>query len=200
MPSQSRIQWIRPFCVRLVLSMSSLVALFAAMSLPASAAPLSAKSVPAPIAKHTVGMNVDCLRVPNTAQAHAVLAAHDLCGYGKTRGSVSPDNSISGNCGTLSLYVFDSGNGVMQWKGEVTSSLGPMISISYSGSWANLDLQQSDTVNRGYSGFTSDWNDIFSITTGPGQVFGRIDGASDTLWFGGSCSGGGPVTDYTYVN
>lgn len=147
-----------------------------------------------------VPMNVDCSRVPNTAEAHGILAAHNLCGYGKRSGGVSPDNSVTGPCGTLSLSVFDSGGGYMQWKGEITSSLGPFVSASYSGSWANITLGTNGPVGRSYGGFTTDWVDVFPILTGPGSVYARINTATDTLAYGLQCTNGSPVDDSTTVS
>lgn len=193
-------QIIRARVSALVVSLATMFALAVTMLAPVGTALASAAPSGQPVAVHTIPLSVDCSRVPDTAQAHAILSSRNLCGFGKAGGGVSPDNAVSGNCGTLSLYVYNSGNGYLQWKAEITSSAGPFISASYSGSWANTTNGGNGPVNRSYSGWTSDWLDIFPIYTGAGQVFGRINSATDTLWWGGLCSGAGQVDDYAYVS
>ena len=89
---------------------------------------------------------------------------------------------------SLEPDVDNAGQGHLQWKGEITSSLGPFVSAAYSGTWANTTLQRNGPVNRSFFGLTSDWLDIFSILTGPGFVIGRINFAMDALWWGGTCT------------
>ncbi len=115
-----------------------------------------------------------------------MLRDNGLCGYSKG-GGITPDTTVIGNCGSLSLNVFNSGGGWMQWKAEITSSLGPFVFASYGGSWDNWQ-GGFGPVGRSYGpGLTSDWLDIFGILTGPGHVVGQITWAQDTLWWGGTC-------------
>ena len=114
-----------------------------------------------------------------------MLKAYGLCGESKG-GGIAPYVSISSNCGTLSLNLFNSGGGWMQWKAEVASSLGPFVAAGYTGSWDNLSAGQGP-VNRSFFGLTSDWLDTFPIQTAAGKVVGQINYAWDRLWWGGLC-------------
>src|SRR5579885_754165 len=64
----------------------------------------------------TMGMKIDCSQVPNTEQAQALLTQHHLCGYGASSRSANPDTTVYGDCGSLSLNLFNSGGGYVQWK------------------------------------------------------------------------------------
>jgi hypothetical protein len=156
-------------------------------------APVSAAQ-PQAILVGTVPLTFDCSSVPATATAKAMVEQYHLCGQSplkttvQSSGAVTPNNMVEGGCGSLSLYVFNSGNGYLQWKAEITSALGPFVAATYAGTWANTWLWQSGLVSRTFLGVTSDWLDIFPILTGYGYVVGRINFAKDLLWWGGSCT------------
>lgn len=123
----------------------------------------------------TVPLYVDCTNVPDTEAAREQLARHRLCDYGVPANSVTPDSIVRGDCGSLSLDVFDSGGGILQWKAEITSTAGPFIYASYSGEWLNIDNGRSGGVARDTGlTFTSDWLDIIPISTGAGWVWAKI--------------------------
>lgn len=146
----------------------------------------------------TIPMVVDCSNLPTGKRAEALLRKNHLCGFGPTDG-ITPENSVAGPCGTLSLYVYNAGDGNLQWKAEITSSLGPFTTAAYSGTWANTTLIQSGLVNRSFSGLTTDWLDIFPILTGYGNVIGRINVAVDRTFWGLICYNVAPVDSTTYV-
>jgi hypothetical protein len=165
-----------------------LVGVIAAMiAMPIVAAPALAESGTTPSsATISVALTLDCSSVPNTPEARKVLRDNGLCGFSKG-GGITPYTTVIGNCGSLSLNVFNSGGGWMQWKAEITSSLGPFVFASYGGSWDNWQ-GGFGPVGRSYGpGLTSDWLDIFGILTGPGHVVGQINWAQDTLFWGGTC-------------
>ena len=178
--------------MRILLARAIVIASIGAIAVvPAAAAASPTPSVPVV----TVRMTLDCSSVPTTEQAVAYMTAHRLCGYGPAAGSkITPDNTVYGSCGSLSVYAFNSGNGNMQWKGEITSGLGPFIAAGYSGSWLNNTHGYGGGVGRSFVGLTSDWLDIFPIYTRSGTVYSQISSAWDRLWWGGLCttSGGGP--------
>jgi hypothetical protein len=134
-----------------------------------------------------IALDLDCSSVPNTPEARKILRDNGLCGYSKGGGGITPQAMIVGNCGTLSLNLFNSGGGWMQWKAEMTSSLGPFIAAGYTGSWDNINGGQGP-VNRSYWGLTSHWLDIFPIHTGAGRVVGQINYAWNRLFWGGLCT------------
>lgn len=160
----------------------------ASVALPIVAAPALAKTSPTSTSVTiTVALELDCSSVPNTPDARKVLRDNGLCGYSKGGGGITSNVTIIGNCGTLSLNLFNSGGGWMQWKAEMTSSLGPFVAAGYTGSWDNFNGGQGP-VDRTFVGLTSDWLDIFGINTGAGHVVGQINYAWDRLWWGGLCT------------
>ena len=159
----------------------------ALMALPIVAVPALADTAPTPTSVTIqVALDLDCSSVPNTPEARKVLRENELCGYSKS-GGIAPDITVIGDCGSLSLNLFNSGGGWMQWKEEMTSSLGPFVAAGYTGSWDNFNGGQGP-VSRSFVGLTSDWLDIFGIHTGAGHVVGQINGAWDRLWWGGLCT------------
>jgi hypothetical protein len=164
-----------------------------------AAAPSSPEGHISVVLQQQIPMNLDCSTVPNTPVAQAALHKYGLCGHGKASG-VTPNNSVAGNCGTLSLYTYNALGGWMTWRAEITSSQGPFITASYSGSWANYTRGNSNGIGRSFAGLTSDWLDIFPIQTLSGTVFSRIGAAGDILWWGGSCLSAGPVDNYVTVS
>lgn len=161
-----------------------------------------------------VGMNVDCSRVPNTAQAHLILTQHHLCGYGtssqQTVKTVTP-NAVSaplavrrivcGNCGCLILNLFNSGGGWLQWNGEITSSLGWMVYAQYSGYWVKTSGTMGSLSFTNGSGpiFTTDWLKPYPYYTRPGGVFGQINSAYSVLFYGLVCTSVDAVWNVTTV-
>ncbi len=169
----------------------------------AHAAASSAPSNPM-VATLTVGMNIDCSSVPNTAQAQSILQQKHLCKYAVSgRSSPSPDivrGRVCGDCGCLILNLFNAKGGYLQWNGEITSTQGPIVNASYAGSWTNNNLGTVGPVARN-SGliFTSDWLDIATFYTRAGTIYGRIDTATDTLWWGATCTNADSVYNYANV-
>jgi hypothetical protein len=178
--------------------MALLTAIAVSMSIvPAAAAgePEGNNAVAAPTA--SVSMSLDCSTVPDTSQAAAALRRYHLCG--KDRGGVSTMSSVTSDCGTLSLFVSNDFGGALQWRGRITSRLGPFISGQYAGTWSNLTNGRSGSVGRSYIGATSDWLDVIRIGTGTGSVFGIIQVAVIRLWWGGYCTSTFPVDSHAVV-
>lgn len=145
-----------------------------------------------------VPLELDCSSVPNTPAARKVLKDNGLCGYSKG-GGITPNTTVPGSCGSISINVLNSGGGFMQLKAEITSSLGPFVFASYGGSWDNWQ-GGFGPVGRSYGpGLTADWLDIFPIQTGPGHVVGQINWARDTLFWGGTCTNSAVVGASTNV-
>lgn len=192
---------LRAHALRLLMSVAMALTLsIALMGAFATVHAASRGNVGQLVTRMTVPLNVDCSSVPNTSRAHAILAQHHLCGYGKSSVITVPTTRVCGNCGCLSLALYNSGGGYVQWRGEITSSLGAMVNAFYSGSILNNDTHQGGPVNRN-SGviFTSDWLDIFPIYTRPGHVYGKITYAQDLLWWGATCTNTGLVYAYATV-
>lgn len=132
-------------------------------------------------------MTADCSSVPDTPEAKEELAKYKLCGYGLEPGEPSPMGVAIGNCGTLSLNVFDSRGGNMLWKAEMNSTVGPMAFASYSGDWLNTSTGAANGVGRSTGPNLGNWLDIFNIYTGPGYVYAKISTASLTTAYALTC-------------
>jgi hypothetical protein len=154
---------------------------------------LNKGSAPATV---TVPMQLDCSSIPATAQAKAALRLYRAClGWG----GVTTAGTVVSNCGSLSLSVANGGAGTLQWRGRITSTLGPFMNASYAGSWANITNNRRGAVSRSTFGFSSDWSDIFPINTGAGSAFGIIGAAAVQLWWGPWCISTIPVDSHTIV-
>ncbi len=164
----------------------------------------SEDNVSQPLTTIDVPLDLDCSSVPNTPEAQAILTQHNLCGYGRIGGNVTPNaqrNEVRGTCGTLSLYLNNARSGNVGWKARITSSLGFMVNASYSGELMNNDTGLVTSVSRS-SGpiLTADWNpERFTRYIGPGTVYGKIYFAKSTLIWGASCTNNDVVYDYANV-
>jgi hypothetical protein len=144
-----------------------------------------------------VSMVLDCSSVPDTKEARAATRRYHICADGP--GGVAPMSEVSSNCGNLSLFVSNNFGGALQWRGRITSKLGPFTWATYGGNWSNLTNGRSGPVSRTYGGFTSDWLDVLSINTGPGSAFGSISAAAVRLWWGAYCISTIPVDSHAIV-
>jgi hypothetical protein len=144
----------------------------------------------------SVPMHLDCSSVPATAQATAASRGFRACGGA---GIAKATGTNTSNCGSLSLTVANAGNGFMQWRGQITSRLGPFMSASYGGTWSNLANGRQAVVTRSTFGFSSVWSDIFPANSGAGPVFGMITAAAFQLWWGAWCTSSIPVNSFTNV-
>jgi hypothetical protein len=127
----------------------------------------------------SVGLSVNCSQLPKSGKVLRVLAQHDICGLGKKE--QIPNSSIRGNCGVLSLNLYDDGGGVMFTKVVVTSYwyLGPIYKFIWSGAWWNNDTQSGGpmgdlVIQTGYT-ITSDT----LYYTDVGSVVGSLTYAQD---------------------
>lgn len=155
----------------------------------------------APAIQETVALSLNCSTVPNTELANEMMKKYNLCGRGSQQaGDIGIDNAVVGNCGTLSLYVFDSRGGYMQWNGTITSSVGPFVYASYNGDWLNTTTNGGGLVSRNTGlTFATNWPDIHPIYTRPGLVDAQITSAFMQLSWGGQCTSNGTPYDYTWV-
>ncbi|MFC1465530.1 MAG: hypothetical protein ACFLMY_11860 [Candidatus Brachytrichaceae bacterium NZ_4S206] len=148
-------------------------------------------------------MQLDCSTVPQTDTAKQMLEEHGLCNYSNGQATSIADHStdatVSGNCGSLSLNLFSSGNGIMQWQTVITSSQGHFVSAGYSGDWQNISNPSggSGFLNRSTGvTFTSYWQDDVPVFTRSGIVRGQITSAYSQLWCGARCYGITPLVEY----
>lgn len=81
-------------------------------------------------------MTLDCAHASNTAAARAIMARNGLCGYG-SKAAVQPFDTVCGNCGCLSVTLFNDHSGTATSLVQITSNWGPFLSASYTGDWVN---------------------------------------------------------------
>ncbi|HEX6140263.1 MAG TPA: hypothetical protein VF013_07375 [Candidatus Limnocylindria bacterium] len=193
-----------------------LLSLAASLSLSIGAGPPAAAAPPdatIPTAHLAVPLSVDCSALPSGQLAVALLRRYAVCGIGQApsgsgtlrnnvsaQTSVSPQSSVSGNCGSVSLTLANAGGGYLQWRAEITSTMGPFVFASYSGSWHNMSRRTTGTVNRNFLGFSSDWVDRFRPYTRSGWVYGRITNAGLTTFWGLVCTSAFTVEDEAFVS
>lgn len=153
----------------------------------------------------TVPLTLDCSSVPKTAAAIEEVTRGDLCGESakSAPGSVAAQDSIAqdtivGDCGTLTLTLYNEDHGWVGTHTIITSFLGPMVHASYSGYVQNLNTGGSHSFGGSGHLFGSIWSHNQSRYTGPGWVRGEIVTATSTLAWGGQCHGSG-ATDITIV-
>ncbi len=156
-----------------------------------------------PYMHYIVSMDVDCSNVPDTPEAKMALQRLGLCGFGRGEAEITPSvvrERVCGTCGCLILKLFNSRSGWMHWHAEITSSIGPMVYASYSGSWSNLDTNGSGPVS-GNSGIilTGHWSDDKPILTGAGFVYGKIDVATSVTAYGLTCRNVDVVWNYINI-
>lgn len=156
-----------------------------------------------PVVSISIEMEYNCSDVPDTPLAKGQMARYNLCGYGKGHahsGDISTETHVvNGPCGSLTLNLFNAGLGIMHWQAIITSTLGPMTSASYSGSWNNM-MAGNGFVSRS-SGiiFTAVWQSDVPIVTGSGLVTGQINAAVSTIWWGLVCTNTGVPFNAVFV-
>lgn len=189
-------QWTSKFVLTFVLIITS----FLAPQFGGSALANESKTVNS-IQTVTIPLTADCSNVPNTPQAKRELAKYNLCGYGHNKaGGVTPQGTVYGSCGSLSINVFNSNSGNMLWKAEMNSTVGWMAFASYAGDWQNGTTRSSGTVARSTGPNTGNWTDTFNIYTGAGYVAAKISTAQFTTLYGLVCYNNGIPTSGTQVN
>lgn len=142
-----------------------------------------------------VALTFECSEVPDTPEARGQLARYKLCGFGgqgNDGGEIGlASHVVTGSCGSLTLDLFDSGGGVMQWQIIITSSLGPMINAVYGGFWNNFTGGEGFVFRDSGIIFTSEWQSNVPVFTAPGVVAAEAGEAESTLWWGLICSAAG---------
>lgn len=182
-----------------------LLSLAAAVSLSVSAGPPVAVAAPpnatVPAYRVTIPLSVDCSVLPSGRLARELLRAHAVCGFGQAAaGAISAQSSATGNCGSVSLTVGNAGAGYLQWRAEITSSMGPFVFASYSGAWRNLSRRTAGTLSRNFLGFTSDWVDSFRPYTRSGWISARMWNVGLITFWGLTCTNAQTVEDEAYVS
>lgn len=148
----------------------------------------------------TVPLQVNCSSVPHTIEAVEALKRLHACGNAPRKKSISPNDTVYGNCGTLSLFITNEGGGDLLWHVIVTSVGFPITSASYVGNFTNWSQGWGPWyVSNAIAGYNSYvWSDYQTLWSGVGNVQATVS-ATDTLWFGIVCGGTGAQSQ-TYVS
>ena len=165
----------------------------------AGADPASQDSLP--VTQIEVPLQPDCSRVPDTDLAREMLEKYNLCGYGGGKEDIAPDATVSGDCGSLTLELWnDPTPEWMHWQAIITSSKGAMVSASYTGNYHNYDTGGGHSVVGNAVPFSSYWQEDKPLWTGPGYVRGEITYAESTTIWGLVCYNVGVPVEWVIVN
>ena len=148
------------------------------------------------------GMTYNCASAPNTPTAKAALKKYHLCGYSASAPAAkgpTPETTIVGDCGDLSLYMFNLYNGSVEFAITITSTEGPLTYASYSGTWYNYDTGGGGNLGATGVGWFDPYTNNEVHHTNHGYVFGILTYAFDTPIFGGYCTNNGDPWDSVYA-
>ena len=91
---------------------------------------------------------------------------------------VSPNNTVEGDCGTASLWLFWTGTPGQTWFSEqLVSTDGTILEISYTVDWVNNNAQTNGIISNSYWGNGSNvWSNNDYRNTGAGKTSGVMSG------------------------
>lgn len=141
----------------------------------------------------TVPMTMDCDAMWS-GTAEQQKAAAEYCG--DTEGGVSPQNTVVGDCGTSTLWVFNEGSGHAGIYASANSTRGWIVQISWSIGWANVTRGNSGSFANTNYPFSSTWSTDRHPYTNTGYVQGWLNGTVNTA-LGVVCAIGGPWDSVT---
>ncbi len=105
---------------------------------------------------------------------------------------VGPDGTTSGNCGTITFWVFNLGNGDAGFYEYVSSTQGAIITLSYNVVWLNWNNNWSNSFSNSYLFPPNPWVNEDEAYTQPGFVTGSMkawDHVGAPWPFGQDCVG-----------
>lgn len=109
--------------------------------------------------------------------------------------------TVYGDCGSLTLNLYNDTGGYLHWQTIMTSIRGPIFSASYNGAAHNLDTGGGHYVSDSTRWhFSSSWQSDRPVYTGPGVIFGEILAAELTTVSGITCVAAGYPTDVVWVS
>jgi hypothetical protein len=168
----TRLSWYRlRLLASLLASAATLLAGLATSPVTAHAAATTTGAVSAPL-------TVDCAASTPAAIHHA--QAQGLCTGGS---SVSPYNTVYGDCGSswLNIYSRNSGGWAIFSEGA-HSSLGAISYVNYWVSYYNSSINTSGGFGGGAWPWSSTWSHTDYIYTGVGYVSGVMSGYVVLVW------------------
>jgi len=145
-----------------------------------------AQTVPAGAVKVDLGMNCNA----QTPSAHEYAVAHKICPAPAADGTVSPQNTMWGACGSSWLYVTNPAPNVGQIEIGVMSLLGTIVYVDFLLYWGytpqGSGLPVTGILPDAHLTFTSYYNRFATGTFPTGTLSGQFDGDVTLVW-GGTC-------------
>ncbi|MBT2497593.1 hypothetical protein J7E25_00615 [Agromyces sp. ISL-38] len=169
------------------------VALAALLFAPVLSSPAYAEdTTPEEAVVVTVPMTFDCSTLTPRGRAYAIANNLDVCGVlsqgGSKPGTVTPYNTVYGNCGSASVSIsaYGSGKAYIWW--EIESSTGPIITYNTTLYYAGA----AGSFSRPYSGWWpgNSADDVAIPYLGSGWATTQLAGSVETLL--ASCVIGNP--------
>lgn len=114
-------------------------------------------------------------------------------------GDITINNTVSGNCGWASMWVYDVGVETARFDADAGSSQGPIVRADWYIDWSNNDTG----LNGAFWGTTTQFSPTWGVKrqgwVDSGLVFGKLTTLVVTLYNGTVCQGLAPW-DWEQVN
>lgn len=150
------------------------------------------------VATATVDMVADCSnRGVGASALRSIFSGRDPC---RGAGGGMAKSTVYGDCGSLTLNLYDDGGGWLQYQVIITSTMGPLFSAAYGGVAHNLHTGGGHYASGSDSFiFSSSWQDDEPPYTGRGVIFGETLWAESATITGQSCQAAGTAVDVVFV-
>lgn len=157
-----------------------------------TAARVANGSIPSNARHVRATMTLDCKDMTKTVRTYA-----DSHGYCRAAGVMQPDNSVSGNCGSSDIYIWNNGGGYAGMYFGVSSSWGTIMLLSYGVNWHNWSYGEVGKFGDNVWPWSTYWDRSTEAYTSAGYVTALFQGVATLTW-GGQCTILNP-TDGTQV-
>lgn len=138
-----------------------------------------------------LGVQTAATQPAGTATVPLVVVTPGRASTVSARRGVSPQtNPVYGACGWASVYIYQNGHANAEFTANAGSSLGPIVTATWSLSWNNLD---DPPYGDGWSGTTYQFSPTWGVTrydyTGQGDIESILGYLKVILWDGTQCTG-----------
>lgn len=100
---------------------------------------------------------------------------------------VTPYNTVYGNCGSSTLWVYAAGQGNADFYEAINSSLGTVVYVSYNVNWYNWSTTGNGSIPGQAWPWSSSWSNVDQRFTAAGYVTASMNGWVQLIW-GGTCT------------
>ncbi len=165
--------------IRVLVSLSLALILVSALGITA----LASQGATNTLTVGSAAMTLDCSSMSKSVHAYAV--AHNYCPA--LSGSVAPDNTTVGDCGSSALAMANYGHNYAQFSYGFHSTEGNVVYRSLGINWTNWNTGGSGSFGD------SNWmnNSFYSTTRNQLTYSGFVTGSMSgwvLLWWGGTCN------------